>query len=61
MAGVSLQWRFFNRQKLKAMLLTTSSAGAIVHSVLLTKFAVIGCYLVHPGVLRDKISTDQST
>jgi hypothetical protein len=43
------------------MLLTTLSAGAIVHSALLTKFAVTGRYLVHPGILRDKISTQQST
>jgi hypothetical protein len=62
MAGFSLKRRFFNRQKIRAMLLTTSTAGAIVHSALLTKFAVTGCYLlVHPRVLRDKINTQQST
>jgi hypothetical protein len=43
------------------MSLTTSSVRAFVHSALLSKFAVTGRYLVHPGVLRDKISTQQST
>ena len=43
------------------MLPTTSSAGTIIHSMRLTKFSVTGCYLVHPGVLRNKISTQQST
>jgi hypothetical protein len=43
------------------MLLTTSSAGAIVHSVLLTKFAVTGCYQVRPGVFKKNISTQQSS
>jgi hypothetical protein len=43
------------------MLLTTSSAGAIVHSAPLTKFAVTGRYEVRPGVFKKKISTQQST
>jgi hypothetical protein len=44
------------------MPLTTSSAGTIIYSMLLTKFAVIGRYLVHPGIFRNKkISTQQST
>jgi hypothetical protein len=43
------------------MPLTASSAGAIIYSVLLTKFAVTGHYLVDPGILRNLISTHQST
>ncbi len=43
------------------MLPMTSSAGTIVHSALLTKFAVRGHYLLHPGILRNKIRTQQST
>jgi hypothetical protein len=43
------------------MPLTTSSAGAIIYSALQTKFAVTGCYEVHPGILRNKIRTQQST
>ncbi len=39
----------------------TSSAGAIIYSTLRTKFAVTGRYEVHPGVLRNKIGTQQST
>jgi hypothetical protein len=42
------------------MLLTTSSAGAIIHSALLTKFAVTGHYQVRPGVSKKNISTQQS-
>jgi hypothetical protein len=40
---------------------TTSSAGTIAHSALLTKFSVIGRYQIHPGFLRNKINTQQST
>jgi hypothetical protein len=43
------------------MLLTTLSAGAIVDSVLLTKFVVTGHYQVHPGILKKTISIQQST
>jgi hypothetical protein len=43
------------------MPLTTSSAGAIIYSVLLTKSAVIGHYEINPGILRGKICTQQST
>jgi hypothetical protein len=43
------------------MPLTASSAGAIIYSMLLTKFAVTGCYEVHPAILKIKISTQQST
>jgi hypothetical protein len=43
------------------MLLTTSSAGAIVHSAPLTKFSVTGCYQVCPGIFKKNISTQQST
>jgi hypothetical protein len=43
------------------MPLRTSSAGAIIYSMLLTKFAVLGCYEVHLVILRNKISTQQST
>ncbi len=42
------------------MPLTTSSAGAIIYSMLLTESAVTGRYDVYPGVLRNKISTQQS-
>ncbi len=38
-----------------------SSAGTIIYSTLLTKFAVTRHYLVHPGVLRNEIITQQST
>ncbi len=48
-ARFSLQRHFFNRRKWRAMLLTTLLASAIAHSVLLTKFAVTGCYQVRPG------------
>jgi hypothetical protein len=61
MAPFSLQRQYFNRQKFRVMPLTTSSAGSIICSALLTKFAVTGCYDVHPGILRNKISTQQST
>ncbi len=60
-ARFSSQRRFFNRQKQRMMLLTTLSAGAIVHSALLTKFAVTGHYQVCTGNLRKKITTQQST
>ncbi len=43
------------------MLLTTSSAGAIIHSLPLTQFAVTGHYQVHPRILMKHISTQQST
>jgi hypothetical protein len=43
------------------MSLTTSSAGAIVHSLPLNKIAVTGCYQVRPGLLKKNISTQQST
>ena len=43
------------------MPLTTSSVGAIIHSALLTKSAVTGRYKAHPGILRNTISTQQST
>jgi hypothetical protein len=43
------------------MSLTASSAGAIVHSVPLTKVAVTGCYQVRAGVFKKNISTQQST
>ncbi len=43
------------------MPLIASSAGAIIYSVLLTKFSVTGHYEVHPGILRNKIRTQQST
>ncbi len=43
------------------MPLTTSSAGAIIYSGLRTEFAVTGCYEVRPGILRNKIRTQQST
>jgi hypothetical protein len=43
------------------MLLTTLSAGAIVHSTPLTKFAVTGRYQVCPWVKKIIISTQQST
>ncbi len=39
----------------------TLSAGAIVHSVHLTEFAVTGHYEVHPSIFKNKISTQQST
>jgi hypothetical protein len=57
----SLQLQCFNRQKFSVMPLMTSSAGAIIYSALLTKSAVTGCYEAHPGVLRNKISTQQSS
>jgi hypothetical protein len=41
--------------------MTTSSAGAIIYSALLTKFAVTGHYEVDLGILRNKIRTQQST
>jgi hypothetical protein len=43
------------------MLLMTSSAGAIVNSALLTKFAVTGRYQVRLGIQKKNISTQQST
>jgi hypothetical protein len=43
------------------MPLTTSSAGTILHSALLTASAVTGRYEVHPGILREKNCTQQST
>jgi hypothetical protein len=43
------------------MPLTTSSAGTIIYSGLLTEFAVTGHYLVHFDILRNKTSTQQST
>ncbi len=43
------------------MLLTTLSAGTIIHSLPLTKFKVTGRYQVHSGVLKKYISTQQST
>jgi hypothetical protein len=43
------------------MPLTTSSADTIIYSMLLTKFAVTGRYLVHPSILRNEIITQQST
>jgi hypothetical protein len=43
------------------MPLTTSSAGAIIYSMLLTKSAVTGLYEAHPGALRNKFNTQQST
>ena len=43
------------------MLLTTSSAGAIIHSVPLTKFAVTERYQARPGIFKKNISTQQST
>jgi hypothetical protein len=43
------------------MLLTTLSAGANIHSALLTKFLVTGRYQVCPGVFKKYISTQQST
>jgi hypothetical protein len=43
------------------MLLTTLSAGTIVYSAPLTKFAVTGLYQVRPGILKKNISTQQST
>jgi hypothetical protein len=43
------------------MLLTILSAGTIVHSLLLTKFAVTGRYQVHSGIFKKNISTQQST
>jgi hypothetical protein len=60
-ASISLQWGYFNRQKFRVMPLTTSSADAIIYSMLLTKSAVTGCYEAHPDALRNKISTQQST
>jgi hypothetical protein len=60
-ARFSWQRRFFNRQKQRVMLLTTLSAGAIIHSMLLTKFAVTRRYQVRPGVFKKNISTQQST
>jgi hypothetical protein len=36
------------------MLLTTSSVGAIIHSLPLTKFAVTECNQVRPGVFKKK-------
>jgi hypothetical protein len=39
----------------------TSSAGTIVHSVLLTKFSVTGQYQLPLGILMNKISTQQLT
>ncbi len=39
----------------------TSSAGAIVHSLPLTKLAVTGRYQVHPSIFKKNISTQQST
>jgi hypothetical protein len=56
-----LQQQYFNRQELRIMPLTTSSEGAIFYSVLLTNFLVTGHYEVHPGILRNKIRTQQST
>jgi hypothetical protein len=43
------------------MLLATSSAGVIVHSLPQTKFAVTGRYQVRPAVQKKNISTQQST
>jgi hypothetical protein len=43
------------------MLLTTSSAGAIIHSVPLTKFAVTERYQARPGIFKKNISTQKSS
>jgi hypothetical protein len=45
------------------MPLTTSSAGAItiIYSALLTESSTTGHFETHPGILRNKISTQQST
>jgi hypothetical protein len=43
------------------MLLMTLSAGAIVHSTLLTKFVVTRRHQVRLGVQKKNISTQQST
>jgi hypothetical protein len=43
------------------MLLTTLSAGVIVHSAPLTKYTVTGCYQLQPGIFKKNISTQQST
>ncbi len=43
------------------MSLTTSSAGAIIISTQLTESAVTGCYKAHHGILRNKISSQQTT
>jgi hypothetical protein len=43
------------------MLLTTSTAGTIVHSLPLTKFMVTGHYQVCPGIFKKNISTQQSS
>ncbi len=61
MAQFSSQRRYCNRQKWSVMLPTISSAGTIVHSMLLTEFSVTGCYQLPPRVLMSKISTQQST
>jgi hypothetical protein len=43
------------------MLLMTLSAGVIIHSLPLTKFAVTEHYQVCPGILKKNISTQKST
>jgi hypothetical protein len=43
------------------MLPTTSSAGTIIHSMLLTKFSVTWRYQLSPRVSMNKISSQQST
>jgi hypothetical protein len=57
MAPFSSQRQYFKRQKFRVMPLMTSSAGIIIYSTLLTKFAVTGHYELHAGLLSNKIST----
>jgi hypothetical protein len=60
-AQFSSKRQYFNRQIKRVMLPTTLSAGTIVYSAPLANFSVTGRYEVHPGVLKIKMSTQQST
>jgi hypothetical protein len=61
MAQFLSQLWYFNRQKWRVMLPTTSSAGIIVHSMPLTKIADRECYQLPPSIFKKNITTLQST
>jgi hypothetical protein len=43
------------------MSLTISSVGAIIHSMPLTEFTVTGFFQVRPSILKNNVSSQQST
>jgi hypothetical protein len=51
----------FQQTKMKGDLATNLISRCLLHSLLLTKFAVTGHYQVHPGISKKNISTLQST